>query len=83
MHMIKEPMSSPDKSAVVAMPQKRMSENKDEQVHLRLHPAQVRALESLTPGLGSTVPEVIRYIVIRYLDTKYDTNWMREKKLFK
>jgi hypothetical protein len=65
------------------MARKRVSENKDEQVYLRIHSALVKALESREPGLGSTVPEVIRFILMDYLQTKYGPDWMKEKKLVK
>lgn len=71
------------RSVVFEMPRKRVSENKDEQIYLRIHSAHVTALESLVPGLGSNVPEVIRFIVIDYLQTKYGSGWMKEKKLIK
>jgi hypothetical protein len=57
--------------------------NDKDQLTLRIDATHIRALESLIPGFGSNVSEVIRHIVVDWLKENLSIDWMKEKGLIK
>lgn len=55
----------------------------DDPSRIELNESQLRAIENLKPGIGTSVEEIVRFIITDWIQDVMGVAWMKEKGLLK